>query len=165
MHSCIAVLSGTIKTWKRSYINSRPGYCYCVRKSSHSVSFPFTVRGAVPGLIPLHRQLGSVGVLFGRDMFIYTNQVLEQCKQCLRWAAQLLYEQVCFLRSMLILKKTWKMFIWLVWDKTTQSLFSSVPALHYVTLYSYVVYCAELVLCRSGEYFPLNRSFIIKSYF
>lgn len=87
MHSCIAVLSGTIQTWKRSYINSRPGYCYCVRKSSQSVSFLFTVHGAVPGLIPLHRQLGSLGVLFGRDMFIYTNQVLEQCKQCLGCAA------------------------------------------------------------------------------
>lgn len=165
MHSCAAVLSGTIQTWKRSYINSRPGYCYCVRKSSQSVGFPFTVRGAVPGLIPLHRQRGSLGVLFGRDMFIYTNQVLEQCKQCLRWAAHTSVWTSLFSEEYAYLEKDMKdVFITCLRQKML-SLFSSVPALHYITLFSYVVYLVELVLCRFCEYFPLNRLFIIKSYF
>lgn len=40
VHLCTAALSGAVQTWKWAYIHSHPGYCYCVHKSSQSVSFP-----------------------------------------------------------------------------------------------------------------------------
>lgn len=153
MHSCAAVLSGTVQTWKWVYINSHPGYCYCVRKSSQSVSFPFTVRGAVPGLVSEHHQQGGLGGLFGRDMSIYTNQVwaLHNSRNNMSSASdeflRVLYGQVCFLSSILILKTAWKMFSSLLWDENTlfrlitQFIISihpirfRVPALHYAMWY------------------------------